>query len=145
MPSRGPRGCRPRTCGARRCSRGICRRWPPPRSPRDSTGVPGVGEACGELPVEAVVLDGEAIALRDDGRPHPFQVTMSRFGSRVAVADVRRSVPLSCFFFDCLHVDGEDLIDRPARERLAALDDRLPASLRVPRIETDDAEVARRF
>jgi len=107
--------------------------------------VPEVVEAIGELPVEAVVLDGEAIALRDDGRPHPFQVTMSRFGSRVAVADVRRSVPLSCFFFDCLHVDGEDLIDRPARERLAALDDRLPASLRVPRIETDDAEVARRF
>src|SRR3970040_559771 len=106
--------------------------------------VPEIVEAIGELPVEAVVLDGEAIALRDDGRPHPFQVTMSRFGSRVAVADVRRSVPLSCFFFDCLHVDGEDLIDRAARERLAALDDRLPASLRVPRVETDDAEGARR-
>ncbi len=107
--------------------------------------VPEVVEAIGELPVEAVVLDGEAIALREDGRPHPFQVTMSRFGSRVAVTDVRRSVPLSCFFFDCLHVDGEDLVDRPARERLAALDDRLPASLCVSRIETDDAEVAQRF
>jgi len=107
--------------------------------------VPEVVEAIGELPVEAVVLDGEAIALREDGRPHPFQVTMSRFGTRVAVEDVRGAVPLSCFFFDCLHVDEEDLIDRPARERLAALDDRLPASLRVPRIETDEAEVAQRF
>jgi len=107
--------------------------------------VPEVVEAIGELPVEAVVLDGEAIALREDGRPHPFQATMSRFGSRVAVEEVRRSVPLSCFFFDCLHVDGEDLIDRPARERLAILDDRLPASLCVPRIETDKTEVAQRF
>ncbi len=106
--------------------------------------VPEVVEAIGELPVDAVVLDGEAIALREDGRPYPFQVTMSRFGSRVAVDDVRK-LPLSCFFFDCLHVDGEDLIDRPARERLAALDDRLPATLRVPRIETDEAEVAQRF
>src|SRR3970040_2931839 len=83
--------------------------------------VPEVVEAIGELAVRAGVLDGEAIALRDDGRPHPFQVTMGRFGSRVAVEEVRRSVPLSCFFFDCLHVDGEDLIARPARERLAAL------------------------
>ena len=107
--------------------------------------VPEVVEAIGELPVEAVVLDGEAIALRNDGRPHPFQVTMSRFGSRVAVEELRRSVPLSCFFFDCLHVDGEDLIDRAALERLAALDDRLPASLRVPRIETREPEVAQRF
>ena len=107
--------------------------------------VPEVVEAIEELPVEAIVLDGEAVALREDGRPHPFQVTMGRFGSRVAVEDVRRSVPLSCFFFDCLHVDGEDLIDRPARDRLAALDDRLPESLCVPRMETDEAEAAQTF
>ena len=31
-----------------------------------------------------IVLDGEAIALRDDGRPEPFQVTMSRFGTKAA-------------------------------------------------------------
>ena len=30
------------------------------------------------------------------------------------------------FFFDCLHVDGDDLIDLPARERLDVLDARLP-------------------
>jgi DNA ligase-1 len=44
-----------------------------------------------------------------------------------------------------LHVDGEDLIDAPASRRLAMLDARLPAALVVPRIETDDAEVAKRF
>jgi DNA ligase-1 len=107
--------------------------------------VPEVVEAVQELPVEAVVLDGEVIALRDDGRPHPFQVTMSRFGSRTAVDELRRSVPLSCLFFDCLHLDGEDLVDRPARERLAALERGLPASLGVPRVETDDDRVAASF
>jgi DNA ligase-1 len=70
---------------------------------------------------------------------------MSRFGSKVSVEDVRRTTPLSAFFFDLLHVDGEDLIDRPARERLAALDEHLVPSLVVPRIETSDAGVARAF
>ena len=31
----------------------------------------------------AAVLDGEAVALRTDGRPQPFQVTASRFARRV--------------------------------------------------------------
>jgi DNA ligase-1 len=107
--------------------------------------VPEVVEAVRALPVEAAVLDGEAIALRPDGRPHPFQVTMSRFGSRLAVEQLRGTVPLSVFFFDCLHLDGEDLIDRAARERFAALADRLPEQMAVPRIEDEDAAEVERF
>ncbi len=91
------------------------------------------------------MLDGEAIALRADGRPHPFQVTMSRFGTKLAVEDLRSDTPLSAFFFDCLHVDGVDLIDLPLRDRLAAIDERLPPTLIVPRIETDDGDAAQRF
>ena len=55
------------------------------------------------------------------------------------------STPLSAYFFDCLHLDGEDLLDQPARSRLAALDARLPPELVVPRVETDDADVAQGF
>ncbi len=109
-----------------------------------SDRVPEITEAVQQLPVEAVILDGEAIALRDDGRPLPFQLTMSRFGSRVNVKELRRELPLSPFFFDCLHVDGEDLIDRPAAERVGVLVARLPESLRVPRIETGDPAAAQR-
>jgi ATP-dependent DNA ligase I len=107
--------------------------------------VPEVVDAVRALPVEAVVLDGEAIALAADERPRPFQVTMSRFGTRSAAEELRRSVPLSPVFFDCLHLDGEDLLDRPAVERLTTLAARLPDSLRVPRIETDDPSVADAF
>jgi ATP-dependent DNA ligase I len=107
--------------------------------------VPEVVEAVRELSVDAVILDGEAIALRPDGRPHPFQMTMSRFGSRLDVPELRRAVPLSSFFFDVLHLDGDDLIDRPTRERIAALDARIPGGLRVPRIVTANAEDADRF
>jgi DNA ligase-1 len=100
-------------------------------------------EVVQRLDVSALVLDGEAIALREDGRPEPFQVTMSRFGTKTNTADAR--TPLSAFFFDCLHLDGDDLIDAPARQRLAALDAHLPPELLVPRLETDDAEAAEAF
>ena len=103
--------------------------------------VPEIAAAVRELDVAAIVLDGEAIALRADGRPEPFQVTMSRFGTKTSVV----TTPLRAFFFDCLHVDGEDLLDRPAHERLAALDRNVPSELVVPRLVTDDAEAAQAF
>jgi DNA ligase-1 len=95
--------------------------------------VPEVVAAALALPVSAIVLDGEAIALREDGRPHPFQVTASRFASRRDVDGQRRSVPLTALFFDVLHAGGDDLIDRPAAERFAALAAAVPEPMRVPR------------
>jgi DNA ligase-1 len=107
--------------------------------------VPEIVEAVSNLSLDAVVLDGEAIALGPEDRPLPFQVTMSRFGSRVNVEELRKTVPLSPYFFDVLHLDGEDLLDRPAEERLAALSERIPGELRVPRIETADPAEGQRF
>ncbi|HEX6331147.1 MAG TPA: ATP-dependent DNA ligase [Actinomycetota bacterium] len=106
--------------------------------------VPEVVEAVAALPVTSLILDGEAIALREDGRPHPFQTTMSRFGSRLDVARHRQSTPLSPFFFDCLHLEGDDLIDRPASERSEALEAALPETIRVVREVVGDAEAAGR-
>jgi ATP-dependent DNA ligase I len=92
------------------------------------------------IPGRTLVLDGEAIALDDEGRPRPFQETMSRFGSRAA-----RAVPLTAVFFDVLHLDGEDLLDRPAAKRFAVLDGLLPQALRVCRLEPADAGEAEQF
>jgi ATP-dependent DNA ligase I len=107
--------------------------------------VPEVVDALRGLSLDAAILDGEVIALDEKGRPHPFQVSMSRFGSRRGVEALRDSVPLSPFFFDVLHVDGADVLDRPARERFAALAERFPEELLVPRIETSDPGEAERF
>jgi len=109
--------------------------------------VPEIVAAIRDLPLEAAVFDAEAIALRPDGRPHPFGVTMSRFGSRsrTDLTAIRTEVPLSAYVFDVLHLDGEDLIDRPAADRFATLDEALPDTLRVPRIVTDDVVDAERF
>jgi DNA ligase-1 len=107
--------------------------------------VPELVRAVRDLPVESVVLDGEAIALRPDGRPHPFQVTASRFGSKLEVERVRSTTPLTLFLFDLLHLDGEDQIDRTGAERHAALARIVPEALRVPRIVTEDAGEAEAF
>ncbi len=107
--------------------------------------VPEVVEAAMALPVRAVVLDGEAIALRPDGRPRPFQQTASRAASRGQVARLRREVPLTPFFFDVLHLDGTDLIDLHGSERYAAIEPLLPPDLWVPRLVTDDVEQAGTF
>ena len=107
--------------------------------------LPEVVEATLALPVTDLIADAEAIALRPDGRPHRFQVTASRFGRSVDIAAARESQPLSVFIFDLLHLDGDDLLDRPTSERVAALDAIVPKIHRVDRLITDDAEAAQRF
>jgi DNA ligase-1 len=116
------------------------------RNLADITGrVPEIVDAVLRLPATSAILDGEAISLRADERPHPFQVTMSRFGSELEADGPRERLLLFPFFFDCLHLDGDDLLDRPARDRFTALAERLPDAMRLPRIETDDPARAERF
>ncbi|WP_437276564.1 ATP-dependent DNA ligase [Sorangium sp. So ce375] len=107
--------------------------------------VPEIVEVVRALPVRSVVLDGEAITCRADGAPHPFQVTMRRFGRTHDAAALRAELPLRALFFDVLHLDGEDLLDRPGSERTAALRQVLDRSLRVPRIELPTAAEAEAF
>ena len=107
--------------------------------------VPEIAEAARSLDVRAAVLDGEAVALRPDGRPRPFQVTAGRTGSQIDVARQRADVPLTAFFFDLLHLDGTDLIDEPASDRYALLARITPADLLIPRLVTEDVAAAEAF
>jgi len=100
--------------------------------------LPEVVEAVRALPVTTVVLDGEALALDEDGRPRPFQETASRTASGEGVA-------VTPYFFDVLHLDGRDLLDLPAHERWDALEALVPEPHRVPRWRGDDAEAAVAF
>jgi DNA ligase-1 len=97
------------------------------------------------LPSSTLILDGEVLALDDGGRPLPFQVTMRRFGRKAGVDALSRSLPLSVFLFDCLHRDGEDLIDLPARVRHSHLVTATGATGLIPRLETADAAAAEDF
>jgi len=110
-----------------------------------TAAVPEVVELVRALPSQSLVLDGEVLSLRPDGAPEPFQVSMRRFGRKLDVETMRHTQPLRPFFFDVLHRDGADLIDRGTAERLALLDELVAPEARMPRLETADAAEAAAF
>ncbi|MBB5153471.1 ATP-dependent DNA ligase [Saccharopolyspora phatthalungensis] len=98
--------------------------------------VPELVDLARGLSCRAVVLDGETLALDDSGRPRPFQETMGRFGAQNS-----RDLLLHPYFFDCLHLDGDDLLDLPLRQRLDALEKVAPQH-RIPAILSPSADRA---
>jgi DNA ligase 1 len=98
--------------------------------------LPGVVRAVLSLPVERVVLDGEALWMGDDG-PASFQDTVSQIDADAPPEGI------VTFLFDVLHLDGEDLLDTPLADRSARLEQIAPR-LRVPSLTTSDPEAAER-
>ncbi|MFQ5516875.1 MAG: ATP-dependent DNA ligase, partial [Acidimicrobiia bacterium] len=74
-------------------------------------------------------------------RPAPFQDSMSGFTGGTTA----KTGGVTPFFFDCLHLDGEDLVDMPATHRLAALDRAVPDQYRVARVHTGDPDRGTEF
>jgi DNA ligase-1 len=110
-----------------------------------TNAVPEIVELVRALPATTLILDGEAIAVDASGRPHPFQITMRRFGRRLEVAAARAELPIRAFFFDCLRLEQQSIADRPMRERYAALTQAVPQSAQIPRLVTASQAQARAF
>ena len=108
--------------------------------------VPEVVEWAKDLRVREAVFEGEALALRSDRRPRPFQETMRRLGRSRDVDAARRAMPLSPFFFDLLFLEGEGpLVSLPYAERVARLQRLVGKEVLLPRLVTRDPEEAERF
>jgi DNA ligase-1 len=111
------------------------------RNLRDVTSsLPEVVAAAVGYRATSMILDGEALLFGPSG-PEQFQDSMSRFGSDPGAG----ALPLAIFFFDCLHLEGTDLIDRPLSERRAALESAVPVESVVRSVLTDDPETGDRF
>lgn len=110
-----------------------------------TAAVPEVVEAALSLPVSDAILDGEVIALREDGRPQPFQITMRRFGRKLDVERMRGELPLTPFFFDAMHLDGGSLFDEPQSRRFEALARAAGPDLVIPHTLTADPDRAAEF
>ncbi|MFC7166140.1 ATP-dependent DNA ligase LigA [Halospeciosus flavus] len=89
---------------------------------------------------EPAILDGEVVAVDDEGEPLPFQEILRRFRRKHEVERMREEVKVELRAFDCLHVSGEDLLDAPLVERHNRLADLLPAEAVSELTVTDDAE-----
>jgi DNA ligase-1 len=110
-----------------------------------TVAVPEIVAAARRLPWREAILDGEAIALRPNGAPLPFQVTMRRFGRKLDVDRLKAELPLAAFFFDVLYADGSPLLDAPYRERFATLAAAVPAAERALRVVTADPKEGTSF
>jgi DNA ligase 1 len=110
-----------------------------------SAAIPEIVDLARTFPEVTLVLDGEAIAFDSSGRPHPFQVTMKRFGRKLNVAESRAALPIQAYFFDCLRVGDQSIADRPTQERFEALSKAVPAQRLIPRLITASEPAARDF
>ena len=110
-----------------------------------TAALPEIVELARTLPAQSLIIDGEAIAVDAAGRPHPFQITMRRVGRRLDVEALRSGLPLEAFFFDCLRIGEQSIVDRPTRERIEALGRAVPTAVLMPRRVTASESAAREF
>ena len=87
------------------------------------------------------ILDGEVVAVDDAGDPLPFQEVLRRFRRKYDVERAREQVALEVYAFDCLHAEGEDLIDRPYAERREVLSTLLSAGVSEATVTGDSEEI----
>ncbi|MEN6512947.1 ATP-dependent DNA ligase [Methanoculleus sp.] len=88
--------------------------------------LPDIASHLAEATGHDVILDGEAVAVRD-GRPMPFQYVIRRFRRKHQVDSMMEKIELVPRVFDILYLDGETLMDRPLSERRTILEEVLGA------------------
>lgn len=93
------------------------------RNLEDTTHMfPEIVEAARKLPVDSAILDGEAIGYNPTtGTLLPFQETSQR-KRKHGIEKLSKTIPVKYFAFDLLYLNGEDLLQKPFKERRAQLE-----------------------
>ena len=81
-----------------------------------------VEEVRAQARAETAILEGEVIAVDDEGRPVPFQHLMRRFRRVHRITEIAQQVPVQLYLFDILFRDGQSLVDLPNHERWQILE-----------------------
>jgi DNA ligase 1 len=110
-----------------------------------TAAVPEVVEAVRALPARELILDGEVLSLKPDGRPQPFQVTARRFNRKLDLERMQAELPLSPFWFDLLYLDGGSLLHEPQSRRFSTLAALVPGPSLVPNLITAEASAGHEF
>jgi DNA ligase-1 len=98
-----------------------------------------------DLRGDAMILDGEVVAVGPDGRPLPFQELMRRWRRVHDIEATAREIPLALYLFDCLMLDGRSLIDEPYEARWQALERLTGGAHLARRLVTEDPKEAETF
>ena len=98
-----------------------------------------------DLRGDAMILDGEVVAVGADRRPLPFQELMRRWRRVHEIEATAREIPLALYLFDCLMLDGQTLIDEPYEARWRALESLTAGAHLTRRVLVADAKDANTF
>ncbi len=93
---------------------------------------------------DSAILDGEAFAVDENGKPKPFQEILKRLRRKYDIEITTRDIPLTVKFFDIMYLNGDYLIDLPLIERRGLLTGcvRNSNSITVDQqVVTDDPEI----
>ncbi|MBN2110779.1 MAG: ATP-dependent DNA ligase [Methanosarcinaceae archaeon] len=94
---------------------------------------------------DSAILDSEAVAIDENGRPRAFQDILKRFRRKYDVHSTAKEIPLTLNIFDIMYLNGESLIDEPLvkrRELLASCVENSDSVIQVDRqVITADPEV----
>ena len=107
--------------------------------------LPDIVAVARRMPIDEAIIEGEAIALKPDGKPLPFQTTMRRFGRIQDVEQMQKKLPLTPYFFDLIYLDGEPIFQRSYRERFRLLAERISPAFMIDNIVTSDEKKAKEF
>ena len=81
-----------------------------------------VEEARTQVRADQAIMEGEVIAIDQEGRPLPFQHLMRRFRRVRNIEETARQIPVQLHLFDILYLDGRNLVDLPYHERWSVLE-----------------------
>jgi len=98
-----------------------------------------------EIKVKEIILEGEVIAVSDDGKPMPFQHLMRRFKRVHEIEKVAKSIPVDLYLFDILYLNGESMVKTSYSERRGILKEVAGSIPLTKQIVTGDLNEAKSF
>lgn len=109
---------------------------------------PDVVEAIKGVKCKTAIIEGETVAVDKDERPKPFQSLSRRIKRKYEIDEMVKEIPVITYLFDCMYLDGKNLVPEPMEKRLKSLESIFTEGkhLRLAKtLVTDDAKEAEKF
>jgi DNA ligase-1 len=108
--------------------------------------LPEVVEAVkANIEADEAIMEGEIIAVDDNGFPIPFQHLMRRFRRVHEVRGMAEKIPVRLYLFDVLYLNGESLISLPYVQRRKVLAENAGEIPLTTQLVTDKKDHAETF
>ncbi len=66
---------------------------------------------------EEAIIEGETVAVDENGRPRRFQLLSRRIKRKYDIDETVKKIPVVTYLFDCMYLNGKNLIKKPFQQR----------------------------